>query len=99
AIDRATEAYQLIEDRPEPYLAIRLDYPGAAGDLSSDTGTGPGDRGVRLRPAPAATGTPRAPAEPGIGWLGAGAFSTGTLLPALQAAGFSRLVSVASAGG
>jgi predicted dehydrogenase/threonine dehydrogenase-like Zn-dependent dehydrogenase len=85
-IDRATEAYQLIEARSEPYLAIRLDYPGGAEP----------DRDVQVHPAPA---TPVPPAEPGVGWLGAGAFSTGTLLPALRAAGFGRLVTVASAGG
>jgi predicted dehydrogenase/threonine dehydrogenase-like Zn-dependent dehydrogenase len=93
-IDRATEAYQLIEERPEPYLAIRLDYPGMDGP----------DRGVRVHSAPEAGGLSILPhsdgdTEPGVGWIGAGAFSTGTLLPALQAAGFARLVAVASAGG
>jgi predicted dehydrogenase/threonine dehydrogenase-like Zn-dependent dehydrogenase len=29
-IGRATAAYELIEERSEPYLAIRLDYPGGA---------------------------------------------------------------------
>jgi predicted dehydrogenase len=37
--------------------------------------------------------------SPGIGWAGAGAFSTGTLLPAFRAAGFDRFVAVASASG
>jgi predicted dehydrogenase len=36
---------------------------------------------------------------PGVGWIGADAFSTGTLLPAFRAAGFSRFVAVATAGG
>jgi hypothetical protein len=93
-IGQATEAYQLIENRPEPYLAIRLDYPGAANSLS----VGDADRGIGLRPGSAALSSPR-PAEPGVGWLGAGSFSAGTLLPAMKAAGFRRLVSVASAGG
>jgi len=81
----AAAAYQLIERRSESYLAIRLAYPSAP-DAS------PGD-GVRLRsPAPGV-------ASPGIGWAGAGAFSTGTLLPAFRAAGFGRFVSVTSASG
>jgi predicted dehydrogenase/threonine dehydrogenase-like Zn-dependent dehydrogenase len=83
-ISRAAGAYELIEARTEPYLAIRLDYPG---------GTDP--RGaVRLRQA---TSTPAT--APGVGIAGAGAFVTGTLLPALRAAGFSRMVAVASASG
>jgi predicted dehydrogenase len=36
---------------------------------------------------------------PGIGWIGAGAFSTGTLLPAFHDAGFERFVAVATASG
>jgi predicted dehydrogenase/threonine dehydrogenase-like Zn-dependent dehydrogenase len=49
--------------------------------------------GVRLKDAQAAS------TSPGIGWAGAGAFSTGTLLPAFQAAGFRNFVAVASASG
>jgi hypothetical protein len=37
--------------------------------------------------------------EPGVGWIGAGAFSTGTLLPAFRQAGFARFVAVATASG
>ena len=37
--------------------------------------------------------------SPGIGWAGAGVFSTGTLLPAFRSAGFDRFVAVASASG
>jgi hypothetical protein len=37
--------------------------------------------------------------QPGVGWIGAGGFSTRTLLPAFRKAGFSRLVSVTSASG
>jgi hypothetical protein len=85
-IDRAADAYQLIEERSEPYLAVRLDYPAG----------GEPDRNVQVHPASAASVQT---AEPGVGWAGAGAFSTGTLLPALRAAGFGRLVTVASAGG
>jgi hypothetical protein len=85
-IGQAVEAYQLIAARPEPYLAIRLDYPAPV--------PGPREEAVVIaRPqAPA-------PGEPGVGWIGAGAFSAGTLLPALRGAGFQRLVCVGSAGG
>jgi predicted dehydrogenase/threonine dehydrogenase-like Zn-dependent dehydrogenase len=82
-IGDAADAYRLIEDRPEPYLAIRLDYPGTADP----------ERPIQVRPAPATQD------QPGVGLVGAGAFATGTLLPALRDAGFSRLVAVASAGG
>jgi predicted dehydrogenase/threonine dehydrogenase-like Zn-dependent dehydrogenase len=82
-IGDAADAYRLIENRPEPYLAIRLDYPGTADP----------ERPVQVRHAPATQD------QPGVGLVGAGAFATGTLLPALRDAGFSRLVAVASAGG
>jgi predicted dehydrogenase/threonine dehydrogenase-like Zn-dependent dehydrogenase len=88
-IGQAADAYQLIAERPEPYLAIRLDY-------HSDHATAAPDQPVQVRlPAPTDTGQ----GEPGVGWVGAGAFSTGTLLPALRAAGFGRLVMVSSASG
>jgi predicted dehydrogenase/threonine dehydrogenase-like Zn-dependent dehydrogenase len=51
------------------------------------------DESVTLRNRPAGYG------GPGIGWAGAGAFSTGTLLPAFRAAGFRRFVGIASASG
>ena len=82
-IGDAADAYRLIEDRSEPYLAIRLDYSGTADP----------ERPVRVGHAAVAQG------QPGLGLVGAGAFATGTLLPALRDAGFSRLVAVASAGG
>jgi predicted dehydrogenase/threonine dehydrogenase-like Zn-dependent dehydrogenase len=79
----AADAYRLIEDRPEPYLGIRLDYPGTADPECP----------VQVRRASAAKDVP------GVGLVGAGAFATGTLLPAFRDAGFSRLVAVTSAGG
>ena len=89
-IDRADEAFRLIEERTEPYLAIRLSYPPAADP----------DQAIRLRPAPAAPAArPAGRDRPGVGWIGAGAFSTGTLLPAFRAAGFERFVAVATASG
>ena len=91
-IDRADEAFRLLEERTEPRLAIRLSYP----DLDEP------DQPVRLRPAAVSSDGPAAPtgrAVPGVGWLGAGAFATGTLLPAFREAGFERFVAVATASG
>jgi predicted dehydrogenase/threonine dehydrogenase-like Zn-dependent dehydrogenase len=85
-IDAAAQAYQLIEHQADPYLAIRLTYPAAPA----------GERPVLVRPPPAAAA---ASTSPGVGWVGAGAFSTGTLMPAFRAAGFGHLVAVASASG
>jgi len=93
-ISRAPDAYQLIAERPEPYLAIRLDYPGTVAGPREPVQIG------EVAASPVSTASAACVAgEPGIGWVGAGAFSTGTLLPALRAAGFSRLVAVGSAGG
>ena len=59
-----------------------------------------GRRRAGRAPAPSGSGTPGpANSAPGIGWAGAGAFSTGTLLPAFRAAGFDHFVAVASASG
>jgi predicted dehydrogenase/threonine dehydrogenase-like Zn-dependent dehydrogenase len=95
-IGYATDAYQLIEERTEPYLAIRLDYPNEADPRET----------VLIRPGNGAAGDARAPefpadgnASPGVGLIGAGAFATGTLLPALEAGGFDRLIAVTSASG
>ena len=84
----AAEAYQLIGQRTDPYLAIRLTYPvgAAAGDC------------VRLTSAPALGGSTGGQ-SPGVGWAGAGAFTTRTLLPAFRAAGFDHLVAIGSASG
>ena len=82
-IGEAAEAYRLIEKRSDPYLAIRLSYPA----------TPAADAPVVLRPRPAVS------SSPGVGWIGAGAFSTGTLLPAFHSAGFDHLVAVTSASG
>ena len=87
-IGNAVAAYRLLEERTEPRLAICLTYPAAAGPAT----TAP-DQPVRLRPRPADR------AQPGIGWIGAGTFSTGTLLPAFKDVGFERFVAVATASG
>jgi predicted dehydrogenase/threonine dehydrogenase-like Zn-dependent dehydrogenase len=86
AIGSADTAYRLLEERTEPSLAIRLTYPTAAA-------TADPEQPVRLRASSAD------PAQPGVGWIGAGAFSTGTLLPAFREAGFRRLVTVATTSG
>ena len=86
-IASADEAYRVLEN--EPCLAIRLSYPAAADP----------DQPVRLRPRPAEVSSPVGRARPGVGWIGAGAFSTGTLLPAFRQAGFDRFVAVATASG
>ena len=85
----AVQAYRLIEGGAEPYLAIRLDYPGTAEP----------ERPVAVRQARRRQAPGTGSAHPGIGLIGAGPFATGTLLPAFQAAGLSRLVAVASARG
>jgi predicted dehydrogenase len=82
-IDCADQAFRLLEERTEPCLAICLTYPAAARP----------DAPVRLKPGPADC------SGPGVGWIGAGAFSTGTLLPAFRDAGFERFVAVATVSG
>ena len=54
---------------------------------------GAADDPVVLAPAP------KASSSPGVGWVGAGAFSTGTLLPEFWDAGFDRFTAIASASG
>ena len=89
-IDRADEAFRLLEERTEPCLAIRLSYPPAADP----------DQAIRLRPAPAVPAAgPAGRGRPGVGWIGAGAFSAGTLLPAFREVGFEHFVAVATASG
>jgi hypothetical protein len=91
-IASAARAYRLIEKRAEPYLAIAISYPPGAAAAEPGPGTGAAarrDAGARREQ----------PADPGVGWVGAGAFSSGTLLPAFRAAGFRRLTAIASASG
>lgn len=83
-IEGADGAYELIESRREPYLAVALTYPQQQPER---------EPAIVLR---SPGGSARAPA---IGWIGAGAFSTGTLLPAFRSAGFDRYVCVASGSG
>jgi predicted dehydrogenase len=82
-IDSAASAYELMEQRKDPYLAISLTYHTTA---------------KPERPVPVKVAA-RPESAPGVGWIGAGAFSTTTLLPAFRAAGFGRFAAVASASG
>jgi len=140
-IGEAPAAYELIEKRADPYLAVQLTYgdePGSDRPVlprrsASSAGAGSSPLTSSL---PAMTGnsipSPRPPSAsspiddlptvsspaaeppspiscspaplpagslPGVGWIGAGAYSTGTLLPAFRRAGFKRLVAVTSASG
>ena len=89
-IGDAVQAYHLIETGQEPYLAVRIDYPQTDGPQPA----------VMARPASAQYYTaPAAQGAAGVGFIGAGAFATGTLIPAFRGAGFSRLVAVTSASG
>ncbi len=83
AIAAAADAYDLVESRREPYLAVALTYPSEQPELE---------------PPVVVTATGSA-AGPGVGWIGAGAYSTGTLLPAFRTAGFDRFVCVVSGSG
>ena len=82
-IEDAPRAYELIESRQEPYLGVILEYP-----------TEP-QPSVPIR----LSSTSDRSGEPGVGLIGAGAFASGVLLPALRKAGFSRFVAIASASG
>jgi predicted dehydrogenase/threonine dehydrogenase-like Zn-dependent dehydrogenase len=89
-IGEAAKAYELIDRHDDPYLAIQLSYGGAA-----DRAAPVLIRGGAASPAAAARGA----GSPGVGWIGAGAFSARTLLPAFRRAGFKNLVAVTSASG
>jgi predicted dehydrogenase/threonine dehydrogenase-like Zn-dependent dehydrogenase len=125
-IGDAAAAYELIDKRADPYLAIQLTYPRPGVEVPEPRRPtfSPADPASGGSPSPCsppatigpAIPTPRPPlssvpsgnpapgplaagSPPGIGWIGAGAFSTGTLLPAFRHAGFTRFVAVTSAGG
>jgi predicted dehydrogenase/threonine dehydrogenase-like Zn-dependent dehydrogenase len=83
-IDRAAEAYALIESNSKPYLGIVLEYP----EVTPDTLT----RRVELRAA-------KAHGTIGYGCLGAGNFARQVLLPALRQVKGLHPVLLCSAGG
>jgi predicted dehydrogenase/threonine dehydrogenase-like Zn-dependent dehydrogenase len=82
-IDDAAKAYELAGSKSDPHLAVQLTYPVAPA----------AETPVLLRPPNTAS------ESPGVGWIGPGAFSQETLLPAFRRAGFKRLVTVTSASG
>ncbi|MFZ2961436.1 MAG: bi-domain-containing oxidoreductase [Candidatus Ozemobacteraceae bacterium] len=85
-IDDAEDAYEMVEKRPD-ILGLILDYPRAIEPAK--------ERIIQL--SEAAYGA-LLPSEPVVGFIGAGGFSSSTLLPAFQEAG-GRLKVIASAGG
>lgn len=68
-VTEAKAAYELIQGRSEPYLGVVLEYPEA---VVSE----PERRTIDLR-------SPGASKAMGVGCIGAGAFATGVLLPAI----------------
>lgn len=83
-IERAEEAYALIESGKEPYLGILLEYPTAV--------DAPRVRRIDRKSFPS-----KGPV--GIGVLGAGNFAKSVLLPALAKSGLFRPRILCSAGG
>jgi predicted dehydrogenase/threonine dehydrogenase-like Zn-dependent dehydrogenase len=93
AIDNALSAYELLEGKcvpgaPQKYLGILLDYP--------TEGAATPTRTVELQSTARAAAQP---GIPGIGFIGAGNFAKGVLIPALRRAGGIELVGVCTASG
>lgn len=87
-IETAGEAYQLVESRQEPFVAIAIDYPESFANQG------------RIEPDERVQGSAGKTARPlAVGWLGAGNFSKGVLLPAFKDAGFDNFRCVASTRG
>ncbi len=85
AIDRAADAYELIETGSEPYLGIVLQYPTEARTASAETFK------INARSAK--------PGQVGVGLIGTGNFARMVLLPAMQQTGQYSAEAVCSAGG
>jgi len=83
-IERAEEAYALIEQGAEPYIGILLEYP----DLTSEP-----RRRIEMRPASAIGG------KIGFGMIGAGNFARTVLLPAIEREPRFSPIVLCSAGG
>jgi predicted dehydrogenase/threonine dehydrogenase-like Zn-dependent dehydrogenase len=88
-IERAEEAYRLIEQGTEPHVGILLKYPEAPSEL----------RRIDLCRPTGATSTATGRNPLGIGLLGAGNFAKATLLPALKLIPGLDLVGVCTASG
>lgn len=92
-IERATDAYGLIESGAEPYLGIVLQYPPFDFSQAGQRDDGRLHRSVELRP--------RRPADGKIpfGVLGAGNFARMVLLPAIEKSGAFEPVAICTAKG
>jgi predicted dehydrogenase/threonine dehydrogenase-like Zn-dependent dehydrogenase len=90
-IERAPSAYELIAGRTgKPFLGVVIQYSGTGGE----------SRTLELVPERAAIPLSEVSANGiNVGLLGAGVFANGTLLPALIAAGDTKLVGVCTATG
>ena len=89
-IAEGERAYRVVAGE-EPSLGVLLTYPEGPEPVA--------DRPARRVDRSAAAATEGPGAQTGLGLLGAGAFATGTLLPAIQAVGGFRLVGLATATG
>jgi predicted dehydrogenase/threonine dehydrogenase-like Zn-dependent dehydrogenase len=92
-IERAEAAYELITgNTPEPFLGVVIDYSGAVNES-------PTLRLVSAFPAASAQPAGEHIRNIAVGMTGAGAFATGTLLPALKKESGTSLVGVCTATG
>ncbi len=82
-IERAEEAYRLIDAGTEPYLGVVLEYPEVAAAPT---------RRIELKASPVS-------GRIGVGCLGAGSFARGVILPGLVKNGAFRPRILCSAGG
>jgi predicted dehydrogenase/threonine dehydrogenase-like Zn-dependent dehydrogenase len=87
-LERATEAYTLLTEG-EPSLGILLDYPEAARSAPAGHAARPAGMRRDLAPVPAAANAAA------LGFIGAGSYATGVLIPAFARTG-ARLKSVVS---
>lgn len=83
--DDVHAAYELVEERSEPMLGVRLDYESS--------------RPVQVRERKADSSEWIENRGDGVAFIGAGNFARGVLLPAMKDAGFKDFVSIASATG
>jgi predicted dehydrogenase/threonine dehydrogenase-like Zn-dependent dehydrogenase len=96
-IEKALEAYSLILKAKEPHIGVIIEYPGSSDSLSV-----PGyllkEKKLSLRTNQRALDDVARP-TPCVGFIGAGLFATGTLLPILRSLKSVRLKGVATATG
>jgi len=89
SIESADEAYAMIDQGSDTYVAIAIEYPSTPQALPvSNSASSSFDAQNVSNHSPLA-----------VGWLGAGNFSKGTLLPAFQSAGFDDFIAIASTRG